>query len=222
MIVRRSHDARVILRASLVLTTFVGAGACVFAPPPSFRPGELTRVQDGGPSPNARRVGECLEIAVSRVASREVERDGRVLLAVRLGNACDRSVRVDLRGLRVTGTCGERAHAQLEAFDPRREIGPGRLAPFGSGGDRIAYGSRTCREEPRAVCVNVAHVMLPDQAAYALLDPTEMDPTTTICMPDDALDAGAGANPASRANPANSANPASPANPANPADQGAP
>jgi hypothetical protein len=175
---------------SIVLTVVAGAGACVR---PLYRPGALTQAADGGAKANARRVGDCLDLAVERVASREVARDGRALLSFAFANGCDRTIPVDLRALRVTGTCGDHGSGALEAFDPRREIAPGRLAPYSGARERIAYGAPNCREVPRGICLGVSLVTRPSGGALGVLDPSSTDPKTTICLPDDDSDAGAAA-----------------------------
>jgi hypothetical protein len=165
--------------AWLVLTG-AGVGGCASTP---YTPDALVRAPDGAAWPNARRAGECLDIAIWTVKSEETGQ--MALLHLAFGNRCDRTVAVDLRGLRVSATCGARTDIELSPNDPRHEIGPGRLAPHAEGWERIAYTSPACPTLPRTLCVDVARI-LPDAAATStgFLEPQRSGSATTVCFPE--------------------------------------
>ena len=167
------------LVAWLVLTG-VGVGGCAPAP---YTPDALVRSPNGAPWANARRAGECLDIAIWTVKSEETA--PMPLLHLAFGNRCDRTIAVDLGRLRVSAACGARSDIELSPNDPRNEIGPGRLAPHAEGWERIAYTSPACPALPRTLCVDVARVV-PDLAARStgFLEPQRTGSATTICFPE--------------------------------------
>jgi hypothetical protein len=177
--------ARVRARRPLWLAALLGAGlgGCVAS---AYTPGTLVDAGAGQTFQNARTIGDCLDLASWTLAPAEV--GPRVVVDVSFGNRCDRGIPVDLGALRVTARCGDRGGVELSPYDPRREIGPGRLAPHGAGRERIAFGAPACNLVPTGVCVDVSGITpgARRSGSAGLLDrstPARED-ATTICFAD--------------------------------------
>lgn len=167
-----------------------GVGGCMGS---AYTPGFLIE-GPGGTYENGRRVGNCLEFAVWHLPSREI--GARALVAFAFGNRCDDGQPLDLRAVRVRARCGAHEGVELSPYDPRHELKAGRLAPWGAGSERIAYGSPSCDAEPRDVCVDLGAVTSGGRRGPSgVLDANAKNDATTICLPDDAAPPAGGAAP---------------------------
>jgi hypothetical protein len=162
-----------------------GLGGCGATP---YTPGTYVDAGGGRTYAYARTLGDCLDLAARTVVASDV--GPRIIVEIVFGNRCDRGLPIDLRALRVVATCGGQGGLELSPYDPRGEMGPGRLAPHGEGWERIAFGAAPCPAVPTGVCADFSGITpsAATRGAVGLRDRPEraamQNGATTICFPE--------------------------------------
>ena len=119
-----------------------------------YVPGSLVTAPSGVQYANTLTAG-CLDLVVNIECSAET-RPGAVIVRVDLGNRCDHGTPIDFTQLAVFDG-DPRGSMPMAVYDPRAEIVAGRIAPHGSGLERIEFDRNTPdTDPPQRVCVRAA------------------------------------------------------------------